>query len=440
MVAKRAVLMVVSTLALLGGGCDQLAELFGKEKSAQEKATLAMTQASALLQQGNEADAEQAYREAMTFVPQDSAPVLALAALYEQRGEDTRAILELRQAADLLSTDSAPRERIGDIFLRQDRHRAAAEAYRKALDISPMNDGLARKLALASVLGGQVAQARREVTRLKGNDPAHPETQAIEGMVLALSGDSHAARSLLESAARASVEASPSRLLGLFYLREDEPTAAVQAFKGAQERGGNDPWTLRLLAQALIASGSGAEAVELLEPAVRARPRDPIVLAAYARALVARGQYEEGLEAAGRAVRQNSGLGAAHLAQGDALEAMGRFDNALTAFRNAVKATPRLSEAYRRLALLEQRKGRPVEAAAALERLVAISPNDRRAKLELLDAYVAAPSEARKGVALCDALLLEEPDNVRYLELRQQMAKEIKRRPSGGSRGPVIMR
>ncbi|MDF1565531.1 MAG: tetratricopeptide repeat protein [Deltaproteobacteria bacterium] len=437
--AKRAVLLV-SALALLSGGCEQLAELFGKEMTPQEKATEAMNQARMLLQQGDQAGAEEAYRKAMTHVPDDSAPVLALAAMYEQRGEDTRAVLELRQAADLLSTDAAPRERIGDILIRQDRFGPAAEAYKRALDILPMSEPLGRKLALASLLGGQISDARREIGRLKGSDPAHPETQALDGLVMAAEGRGHEARSLIESAARASSEPAPSRLLGLYYLQMGEASAAVQALKGAQERGGSDPWTLRLLAQALIASGAGAEAVELLDPAVRARPRDPIVLAAYARALVARGQYEEALQAAGRAVRQNSGLGAAHLAQGDALEAMERYDQAARAYRSAVKASPQLGEAYRRLASLESRQGRMVEAAAALERLVALSPGDRRAQVELLEAYAAAPSEARKGLDLVDRLLAEEPQNTRFLQLRAQMQAEVKRRPSGGRAGPVIMR
>lgn len=432
--------LLFGLLLATAGGCDQVQELFGKEASPQEVAEQAMARARAAEKQGNFAAAEQAYREAMTALPQASAPVLALADLFERRGEDTRAIFELQQAAQIMAEDPAPYDRIGEILLRQDRYAQAAEAFGKALERDPSDPSHGRNLVLALALAGRSEQARQELVALLSGHPGEASLVALDAIVLHAEGRGTEGRARVEAAVRESTEADPFRFLGIYYLRIGEPSAAVQAFKGAVERGVHDPWTRRLMAQAMLRSGDAQGAASELQALIRERPRDAIALAVYARALLATGAYDAAQRMAQRALQQNSQLGEAYLALGEIFEAKHQPERALQAYQRALKADPRNTAALRHLALAEKGAGRLTDAAAAYERLLTIDPKDGRAKRELLEIYVHLPSDARHGLPIVNELLEENPGDLELLELKRKLKAAIKRAPRRVRRGPVIMR
>jgi len=422
-----------------------MAELFGQEKSPQEQVNEWMGVARAREDAGDDRGAEEALRKAITADPSNSAPALAVAELYERRGEDTRAVLELRQAAGLMPTDSAPDRRVGELFLRQDRYAGAADAFESALAKSPTDMELSRLYIIALLGAGKVSEGRVELARLLERGPNNPENLALDALALAAEGQVSVARIRLESAAQSSSLAFPSRLLGIFYLREGEPSAAVQAFKSAREKGADDPWTLRLMAQALTEAGQGEEAVALLAPILKQRPLDSLMLSIYARALVSRGAYEEALTAAKRAVKQNPSLAMAHLAKGDAYAALERPDDAVASYKAASSASRTMVAPYRRLAAVQRSRGRSFEASMALEQVVALAPGDRHARLELLECYILAATDLDKASALLKVLLSEAPSDAQVLDLKLKLESKEKSLKSGSkgsrrARRPVIMR
>ncbi len=435
---------LLSCLVLVLSGCDAIKELFVEGPSPEQMADEAFTEGNALFSQGNLDAAEEAFRRALRANPQHGPAAFSLAKLYHERGEDSRALLELGSAERLLPDSREVFVLRGDILFGRGSYTESVRAYRQAL-AKGASPKVRRKMIVGLVRAGEIDAAKLELEVLRGIDEGGPPFDAVWGLVKAGEGDVNEARRILEEAARSSLDPEAPYALGWFLVHQGEPGRAVRALRQAVELGG-DIGVVRLLVNALVEAGEPEAAAELIRPHRQSRPRDPLVHAAYAQALIGGGQYGDALEAAERALELDPRLAPAHLARGAALEASGRLDAAIESYRRAAREAPDYAEVYRYLAEAYKSRGRNADAIGALERLLALDPSDRRGALSLIELYVTSSAHPQRGLRLVNRLLESDPGNPELLRYRRRLqaqadaAAASTRRPGGVRKTPEIIR
>jgi Tfp pilus assembly protein PilF len=165
------------------------------------------------------------------------------------------------------------------------------------------------------------------------------------------------------------------------------PGAAVpEAAGGAPEPGPGDVprWTHYGVGLALQGDLRGA--AEAFRTVVALTPEDPEAWANLGRLLVVGGSFEEGREALRRALELEPGLARAHHFLGLAARNEADLDGALEHFRAAYARYPRDPLVLRQLATTHLQRGELAPAAAALEELLAVDPQDAFAHFNLARA------------------------------------------------------
>ncbi|RMG19299.1 MAG: tetratricopeptide repeat protein [Deltaproteobacteria bacterium] len=439
----RPLLIGLLLVSLLGAGCEQLKELVGAQKSAEQRARMAIEQGEALLHAGKLDEAEAAFQEALKLRPNHPGALFGLASIYAERGEDARALLELGHVALLAPQHPGPPELMGDILMRQGKYEKAAARYEEAAARRSEDTALRLKLAEAYLRAGKEKEAEAAIDAVLDADPTHSEALAMRGALLAAQGNFEVAERVLKDAAAHATSPAPWSVLGSFLLKQGRPAEAVDALRRALEKDPENPRFVRDLAEAMIEAGDAVAAADLLAPWTQKRPNDAAIHAAYARALIASGRAEDALAHAKTAVRLMPHLVDAWLAQGEALEGTGDLDGAVRAYRSAAKQAPEVTDVYRSLARVYEKLGNLPEAIASSERVAQLDPSDRRARIHLAELYADSPIDAGKGKRLVEELLAEDPGDPKLLALKRRLEQAAKRappRPKKRPTGPLIIK
>ncbi len=337
--------------------------------------------------------------EALQFAPRDANLRNAYLSLEESHGDAPKALAMREQLARTEPSDHANR----------------------------------RALALARARGGQLDSALADLDRLiqeLGPEPANLEAKAL---VLASAGRADEARQLLQQRIH---ELGPKAqvldwvLLAQFLDRLGDSAVALSAYQKAIEL--EDPQlrpVSRELADRLFDRGENDQAIEHYRRVLTSAPDDTRVLLRLAEALLRSG--EAGLPEAKRliqrveptgeagypyrliaqliarankddaaalrelnaAIEQQPNLAPAYLYRADLrfnVEAERR--QVYADLNRAIELDPTLSGAYHLLATAQLRDAAGGEAAATLERLLQVVPNDLRARARLRDLYAQSRS------------------------------------------------
>jgi tetratricopeptide (TPR) repeat protein len=324
--------------------------------------------------------------------------------------EDPDAALPpLRRAVELCGdTPPAPRLRLAEALLKQDRLDEAEEQFRAALRGDSGN-------ALASLGLGRLAYRRGRL----------PEGLEHVGQSLARGGPPKTAHLLLaqlyQQLGKPTDAENESHLAAA--LRDDAPPPDPFLEALAELRTGKRADAQR--ARQLLAQGRAAEAVTLLARVVSDYPDYPPGWLLLGRAYVRQKDWPAAERALNRAIgldpdnpEHHLQLGVALYHQGDArapdcfhtalqlkpdcapahynlglwLARQGDLAGAIDAFRQAVRYQPDLAEAYVGLGTQLALQGRLAEAVEALSQAVRLNPEDRQAR-QLLD-------QAREKIAV----------------------------------------
>jgi len=111
------------------------------------------------LNRGNQREAEEAYRKAITIEPAYAYSYVNLADLYRQQGRDVEGEKLLREALTYNPGSAEIYHALGLLLTRQKRRAEAIEAFYKATTFAPENVTLRYYYALAIMETGQVAEA-----------------------------------------------------------------------------------------------------------------------------------------------------------------------------------------------------------------------------------------------------------------------------------------
>src|SRR5262249_33482057 len=151
----------------------------------------------------NSPDAEKAFNKAVEAEPDNAEALTSLAQLYSDLGDNARAIDKLKTAAD---KNPSPETLIALAQTYEQVHdfKNAAGAYGKALEMSPDNARLQRKVAESLMQADQLDEALSLFQRLSADEPRDTQLKLRIAEIYRAKRDFAKARETLDQVKKAS--------------------------------------------------------------------------------------------------------------------------------------------------------------------------------------------------------------------------------------------
>lgn len=375
---------------------------------------------------------------AIQLKPGSMAAYLKRGEAYRRRNEFDAALRDLRQAADLDPLATHPRELLGDVqYARATAHAQsapglfvrAAERYREFVELDDRSARGHYKLGLASYRAGQVQVAIAALREAIHLDPRFAEAHYTLGVCLRAAGSREAALAELERAVQLSRALLGAReeLADLYAElgRHEAGLPHLEALAALQP----DAARARALGVGYARAGHLDRAVGQLSDAVQRYPDDAATYVAVGRVWLERavrggGRVELGkaLQALERGVNNDSNSEALTLL-GRALAMAGDLGRAEPVLEQATTRFPVDPDAFRFLADVAQRRGRPgVSQRALLDYAALVRSENLSAPLlaRIGGAYMARGDMQSARAAVAHALQ-KEPTNLVALGLKARL-------------------
>ena len=327
--------------------------------------------------------------------------------------------------------------------------RAAIEHAKKALELRPRSHAIHADLGLASMMGGQLDQAKRAFERAIQLAPKQWDYHCDLGLVLAKQGHKDAAEEKLRYAVKLEPALEqPRQQLAEFYLQQGDEAKAASVFDAIAQRfpksltgdlgnvlllsrqgkheeavqlasflsiSNDRNWRVQLaLGAAYNANGDGEAALEPLQKARRLRPKSAEVLYQLGLAEFQRGQQVRAIGPLMRATRVNPDHFHSHFLLGNAYYVTGKYDQAIDAYARAQELQPQHPELCANLGGLLAQLGR-IRTAENVYRAGLGSGIDSAQlyfNLGVLLWEKGEQAEARELILRAEELGMELPDDV----------------------------
>jgi tetratricopeptide (TPR) repeat protein len=247
------------------------------------------------------------------------------------RGDESTALNELRQAANLAPTESAVQAQVGDLYLQASRPEDAVAAYTAAVTLNPRNASALTGLGRLLNQQGQVAEAETYLRRAAALTPNDVAVQAALGRLLLATGRAEESVALLEAAVAqradhpTAVQDLADAYLGVGRIDEGLAIYRTRLALDAQQ----EPF---VAARALLNAGQDAAALRGYRDIVAQRPNDPLALAALGQAYERTGQAADALASYDAALAADPQYAPASILKGNLLTALDRLDEATAVF------------------------------------------------------------------------------------------------------------
>jgi len=337
--------------------------------------------------------AEERFREAVRDYPESAAAKRSLGAALEGMGRRAEAAMWYQEALNLSPNDVGLLFQTGLLYNNEERHQAAAERLRRAVEIEP-----------------SFGPAWVELARSLGETGDHLEAAEALTRALELAPDDRNLRFH---------RAGNYRLGGRREL-------ALREFESLLADFGFDREIVLLLGRIEQELGRPASAARRFEQLVEAGPEPPL-------------------------------LSQAHFELGNIRTQQERYEEAIPHYQRAIAANPTLKEAYFNLGTALGRLGQFTEAALAARRALELDPNDSRARAAEVTALLLAGEDARVrlmleqtlelpdqggsgffAVLLAEVLAASEDDSVRDGAMALNLATNLFQRAQTPAHGAVV--
>lgn len=432
---------------------------FGKLQLATPdgRADLAAALAQANVIAGNTELAKSLYAEAQKAVPGHPTATLGEALIKANSGDRPGAMAMVESVIAKHPTLLEAWQLKGDIASLQGQNENAIAAYRKSLELRP--DQLLAHVRIASILiqQGKTQEAHAQIEEMKKLAPKHPQTLYLQallsfreknyiaaresiqlqlralpdnvaGLVLSGSIEYHlGAYGQAEAALQKALSQVPKQRLARMmlvntYLRNRQPTKALDTLKPLLEEAPDNGDVLALAGEVYMQNGYTAEAEKAFAKAAALDPKDSSKRTALALTHMNSADPERGYRELEQAAAADPGV-RADLALIAAYTQQRKFDEALKAIAELEKKQPDKALPLALRGAILAGKGDIPAARKSFERALVLEPTDfaSAASLARLDLVEKKPDDARKRF---EAVLAKDPKNMRALlalaELRGQ--------------------
>ncbi len=348
--------------------------------------------------------------------PSDLATHKELALLFEKAGDKEHARLE-QAKVNALKSGGDREEAIAKFYaeaseyLSTGKAEAAAESYRKALQLKPRDAKLRYNLSLALDRMGDFESERKELERTVQLDPTLAVAQDQLGLLALRSGQAAVAEELFKKASAIDPTFSEAQSnLGVLYSQQGKNKEAAELFQHAIE---NDPKYSKArvnLGLLMAQQGAFAEAEQQFRAAIGADANYPDAYAALGMLQAKTGRGAEAVKSFQKAMMLDPASAQAHLNLGIAL--VDQFDRpaGLKEFSEAARMDPRLAAAHYNLGRFFFETGRYEDADRELQTAIRLQP-DYAGALYFLALTAKQENQAERSTVLLQKVVALQPDN-----------------------------
>ncbi len=308
----------------------------------------------------------------------------------EQQGQNA----EAEQAWQaLLQTDPKNAEALAHLGLleaRQEHYDAAADYDRRALKVTPNLPGVRLNLGLALFKAGRFSQAIPSFTAELRRHPGDQRMVILLGMCHYGMGDYLVAVPYLEKAAASDPQNLELRLtLAHSCLWSKQYKCVTDVSKQILALNPESAEADMLTGEALDAQGDDAAAIEQFRAAVQANPKQPEVHFGLGYLLWKKRQFADAAAQFAAEVANDPAQAQALAYLGDSYLQMEEYDKAAPELVLAVAHAPAMAMAHRDLGIVYAKTERNDAAAKELEKAIALDGKDAATHFQLARVYRA---------------------------------------------------
>ena len=211
---------------------------------------------------------------------------------------------------------------------------------------------------------------------------------------------------------------------GSMLLANGDPDAAADAFEQAADVVPDDAEMLLTIGDGLMSVEENARGIELFRRAVELAPKSAHARARLGRALVASAQFEQALPELEQAVKLDARNAEAWYVRGLALGAVDRFDDGVASMKHAITLDPDLHMAYIGLATAYEQTGSHDEALQTLGQVEKRIQDNPDVLYSLAQTYSAMQefAKARKAV---ERVIAIDPEDTEARLLLSAIAMQL---------------
>lgn len=363
---------------------------------------------------------------ALALKPASMAAHLKRAEAYRRRGELASSLRDLHRAVELDPSALRALELLGDVHYASTRYDRAVEHYARAVRLDDRNPRLLYKLALARYRTGNPAAAVAPLQQAAALDERFAEAQYLVGLCLRDLGRlGEGAQAIARAVELAPASVAAREALAQLLVELGRPAEAIEHLEALAALEPRRPERHVALARQYAQAGQTDLAVLALGRAATRFPGHPQIYLALARIWldladlhrdrVALGKAREALARVLLVAPRSSELATLN---GRALLLSGDLDGAAGALGEATRRWPVEPEAFRLLATVSERLGRPRTARDALARYLALVGDtlpaaSRAAAAAHVAALALALGDAADAAAWYERALADRPEDPR---------------------------
>ena len=361
-----------------------------------------------------DAEAERLLNEARTL---SSAHVMVnrmLAGFYLSHGRPNEAEAPLKAVAEA-SKEPQAKILLADYYILLQRYEQAAAVLKSlGAGAKPFSPAVLRLAAIERAAGRHDA-AKKVLAGLIEREPKNAEALTTQSVWALQDSNLEAAVASGRAAAEADPGAAMAHLaLGRALAKKGDAVGAIAALKEATRLNPRLAAAQVLLSSLYLASGDRTAAAASANDARRAAPDVPDVRLALARSLLAEGKAGEAEVELKALLAKVPDAQAANALYGLALMARKDPAGARAAFNRALEKDPLLPEALEGLTVLDASTGNTAEAISRMEGLIAKHPKEASLRFISGTAYSAAGQRDKVEKAFLAGLQLDPSNMVAY--------------------------
>ncbi len=402
-----------------------------------DTATDLVAEARAELAKGKTDKAIAAFKKAISATPHDVTLYVQLAEVYQRTGNETGAVLTLKQAEQVRGESDPSLQRArADLYLKMHNVESAIKELLSLRDAELLTDSEILELAKLQAHAGKVDDAFATLGLVLKRAPDDPEAKTVEAEILLASGKELLAAALMDKLLTANPALTSARLLrAKYFLSNARADLAIQDLSVIAGEDAKRVDVVTQKAKALRELDRSEEAAQILEPLVEENPKDVELLALLAEARLELGKSSDAQVLVERVLALQPRFARALYVRGRALEAQSDRDGAAVDYEAALKTDNAFAPALSRLWRIYDKRDNKVEAMAALERLRYLNEITADEKVALARFYADTGSNVDRGKALIDEALKRDPKNAEYLAIK----KKLQKLSAGGKRGGGVI-
>lgn len=231
-------------------------------------------------QAGQLDEAEQRYREWLTFNPDDPEALHLLAIVRRQRNDLAEAIELAHKAVDLVPDRANYQLTLAGLLLHGREFARARDGFATALRLNPNLPGAALGITQIALLQGDLDAAQEALAKAERMVPEHPQVFAQKAALARAKGDhDNAVKLYLEAVKREPNDPGFQANLAQSFAALGQTAFAEQALRNAVRLKPNYTVARIALAQLLLKERRAGEALAEFEQVLAEQPEHPLALA-----------------------------------------------------------------------------------------------------------------------------------------------------------------